>query len=170
MVQTEGGKQYVITNAGALDLRLCRACNAHPGDNIVGFIKTDGRVTVHAEGCYTLRPDPMADRTIKLAWGREGAQEVRSVTVQIDVYDRAGLLFEISDLLQDEAVNISAINTPKSEDDGTMRLVLELEVASPRQLVRILHRAHALVNVYEVRCLPVNSQPTFTPSQHYLPE
>jgi GTP pyrophosphokinase len=170
VVQTEGGKQYVITNAGARDLRLCRACNAHPGDNIVGFIRADGGVTVHAEGCYTLRPDPMADRTIKLAWGREGAQEVRSVTVQIDVYDRAGLLFEISDLLQDEAVNISAINTPKSEDDGTMRLVLELEVASPRQLVRILHRAHALVNVYGVRCLPVNGQPSFTPSQHYLPE
>jgi hypothetical protein len=28
-----------------------------------------------------------------------------------------------------------------------------MDVASPRQLVRLLHRIHALDNVYAVRCL-----------------
>jgi GTP pyrophosphokinase len=119
----------------------------------VGFLRTDGGVTVHKEGCYTLRPDPLADRTIKLDWGQAGQEEVRIVTIQIDVFDRAGLLLEIALLLQDENVNIASINTQQNGDDGKVSLNLDLEIANPRQLVRILHRAHALVNVYAVYCL-----------------
>lgn len=152
-VQSDGGQEYVVTNAGGRKLRLCRACNALPGDNIVGFLRSDGGVTIHKEGCYTLRPDPMADRTIKLNWGQVGHDAVRIVTVQIDVFDRSGLLLDIAELLQNENVNIAAINTQPIGDNGKVRVNLDLEIANPRQLVRILHQAHALVNVYAVRCL-----------------
>jgi GTP pyrophosphokinase len=153
VVRTNTGREYVITNAKKQKLRLCQACNARPDDRIVGFVRRKGGVTVHKEGCYTLRPDPMADRTIKLAWGIEGSQEVRTATIQIDVFDRAGLLYEISELLRDEDVNIAAINTPPGNDEGNLRLILDLDVNSPRQLVLILHRTHALVNVQAVCCL-----------------
>lgn len=153
LVHTESGQEYVITNAAGRHLRLCRSCNARPGDNIVGFLRSDGGVTVHQETCYTLRPDPMADRTIKLNWGQQGQEEVRVVNIQIDVFDRAGLLLEIALLLQEENVNIASIKTQDIGDNGKVRVFLGLEIASPRQLVRILHRAHALVNVYAVRCL-----------------
>jgi GTP pyrophosphokinase len=152
-VKSESGQEFVVTNAGGRKLRLCRACNALPGDSIVGFLRSDGGVTVHKEGCYTLRPDPMADRTIRLNWGQAGQDSVRIVTVQIDVFDRSGLLLDIAELLQDENVNIAAINTQPIGDNGKVRVTLDLEIANPRQLVRILHQAHALVNVYAVRCL-----------------
>jgi GTP pyrophosphokinase len=157
-VKTQKGQEFVITHAGGRELRLCRSCNAKPGDVIVGFLRSDGGVTVHKEDCYTLRPDPMADRTIKLAWGKEDASEVRIVTVQIDVYDRSGLLFEITELLQNEGVNIANVATPPHPDKGKMRLILDLEILSPRQLVRILHRAHALINVFAVCCLRSNER------------
>jgi GTP diphosphokinase / guanosine-3',5'-bis(diphosphate) 3'-diphosphatase len=169
-VRTSTGQEYIITNAGGRDLRLCLACNARPGDKIVGFLRSDGGVTVHREACYSLRPDPMSDRTIKLSWGRKGESEVRVVTVQIDVYDRAGLLFEIAELLQNENVNIEAIHTPELPDTGKTRVVLSLEIISPRQLVRILHRAHALINVYSVRCLPSEPAAPEYPATFYLPE
>ena len=152
-VQSDSGQEYVVTNAGGRKLRLCRACNALPGDNIVGFLRSDGGVTIHKEGCYTLRPDPMADRTIKLNWGQVGQDAVRIITIQIDVFDRSGLLLDIAELLRDENVNIAAISTQPKGDNGKVRVILDLEIANPRQLVRILHRAHALVNVYAVRCL-----------------
>lgn len=152
-VRTTAGQEFVITNSSSRNLRLCLSCNARPGDTIVGFLRTDGGVTVHKEGCYTLRPDPLADRTIKLDWGQVGQEEVRIVTIQIDVFDRAGLLLEIAHLLQDENVNIASVNTQQTGSDGKVSLILDLEIANPRQLVRILHRAHALVNVYAVYCL-----------------
>ena len=153
VVRTEGDQEFVITNAAGRKLRLCGSCKARPGDSIVGFLRSDGDVTVHKEGCYTLRPDPMAYRTIKLNWGLAGQDEVRIVTVQVDVFDRSGLLLDISELLQDESVNIASIRTQPTGDNGKMCVILDLEIASPRQLVRILHRAHALVNVYSVCCL-----------------
>jgi RelA/SpoT family (p)ppGpp synthetase len=159
VVSSGSGQDYIITNAGSRELRLCRSCNARPGDSIVGFLRTDGEVTVHKEDCYTLRPDPLADRTIKLAWGSADSHEVRLVTIQIDVYDRSGLLFEIAELLQDEKVNISSIHTSELGKEGAVRVVLEVEIVSPRQLVRILHRAHALVNVFSVRLLHPKNQP-----------
>ncbi len=170
VVHTETGEEFVITNASYRHLRLCRACNARPGDPIVGFLRSDGGVTVHREECYTLRPDPLAERVIKLDWGKEGIQGVRVVTVQINVYDRTGLLFEIAELLRDENINIAAIYTPPGPGEGKLQVVLDLEVVSPRQLVRVLHRAHALVNVYSVYCLPKERSGTAAIPTRYLPE
>jgi RelA/SpoT family (p)ppGpp synthetase len=153
VVVNKAGQEFVITDGHGRSLRLCQACNARPGETIIGFLRSDGGVTVHRNSCYTLRPDPMFARTIKLDWGKKGEHLVRRVTLQIDVYDRAGLLFEIAELLRDENVNITAINTPASEIDGTMRVVLEMDIASPRKLVRVLHRAQGLVNVYDVKRL-----------------
>ena len=155
VVSNKAGQEFVITEGRGRQLRLCRACNARPGENIIGFLRSDGGVTVHRTGCYTLRPDPMFERTIKLNWGKEGEQLVKRVRVQIDVYDRSGLLFEIAELMRDENVNISAINTPETDVNGTTRVTLDLEIASPRKLVRILHRAQGLVNVYDVRRIPL---------------
>ena len=150
LVRSDSDQEFVVTNAAGRELRLCRSCNARPGDTIVGFLRSDGTVTVHKEGCYTLRPDPMGDRSIKLNWGRVGQDKVRIVTVQINVFDRSGLLLEIAELLQAENVNISAVHTGPMNNKEKVRVLLELEIVNPRQLVRILHRAHALVNVFAV--------------------
>jgi GTP pyrophosphokinase len=99
----------------------------------------------------------MADRTIRLSWSRDGHDTVRTVTVEVDVYDRSGLLLEIAELLQDEEVNIASIVTTPL-DKAKLRVTLDLEMASPRLLVRILHRVHALINVYAVRCLRSSSE------------
>jgi (p)ppGpp synthase/HD superfamily hydrolase len=99
----------------------------------------------------------MADRTIRLNWSKDGHDTVRTVTLEVDVYDRSGLLLEIAELLQDENVNIASIVTTPL-DTAKMRVTLDLEIASPRLLVRILHRAHALINVYAVRCLRSSAQ------------
>jgi GTP pyrophosphokinase len=92
----------------------------------------------------------MADRTIKLAWGSPDREEVRIATLKVDVFDRSGLLLEIAGLLQHESVNIASISTRSIGSGGKVRVLMDLEIANPRQLVRILHRAHALVNVYAI--------------------
>lgn len=152
-VQSAEGEEYVIQHVDGRKLRLCLFCAPRPGDSIVGFLRADGGVTVHKEGCLTLRPDPMADRTIKLSWAKEGTQEVRLVTMRIEVRDRTGLLLEIARLLDEENINITAINTPRNPGRGETSITLDLQIANPRQVVRILHRVHALVNVFAVRCL-----------------
>lgn len=150
-VRSEEGEKFVITNAGGRSVRLCRTCRPRPGDDIVGFVRANRGLTVHRENCHTIPNDPFADRTLKLGWGEEEMREVRLVTIQIDVFDRAGLLFEIAELIGSENSNMPEVHAQSGEGEATIRLVVE--VASPQQLVRILHRIHALVNVFSVTCL-----------------
>lgn len=147
----ENGEQFVILHAGERELRLCRTCQPQVGEPIVGFIRRDDGVTVHRDNCRLLPPEAR-ERTMRLQWGLDGTQQVHTVPIEIDVYDRTQLLYEITDMLRREDINIADIHTSKIGRD--IRIYLALDVTSPRQLVRILHRVTALVNVYAVRCLP----------------
>jgi GTP pyrophosphokinase len=116
-------------------------------------VLNSGTVTIHQEDCHTLRPDPRQERRIKLGWGQTQDAVMRALTVQVEVHDRGGLLLEISELISQANVNISGVWT-KRPSSGGKQLLLEMELRSPEQFVKIMHRIQALVNVYDVRYLP----------------
>ena len=131
-------------------LHLCRNCHPRPGDEIRGYIRKSRRVTVHQLDCHLLAaPDIAAGRLLELHWGEEATGQVREASIRIEVNDRPNLLYEITDLLRMEHINISWLNTPREK--GNMRVDLCLDVISPRQLVELLHRFTTLVNVRSVR-------------------
>jgi GTP pyrophosphokinase len=154
VVAGPSGEQYIITNANSRRLRLCSTCEPRPRDNIIGYLRKNGGVTVHQEGCHSLRANRTAGRMLKLGWGEATPRKARLITIQVDVYDRPGLLFDITKPMQDDHVNIPFICTPSTPHEGEVRIVMSLEVERARQAVRILHQIRALVNVYSVRCLP----------------
>lgn len=152
VVYASNGERYIVTNADKRRLRLCGTCNPRPPETIVGYIRQDGGVTVHQQKCLTLRPERMSGRILKLGWGAADPRKARLITLQVKVYDRPGLLYEITKLMQREDINISYINTPPAPE-GEVHIVLTVAVVQPRQLVRILHQVQALVNVFQVRAL-----------------
>ena len=167
-IRTETDGEVFITKSPTRRLRLCGTCHPRPPQQIVGFMRRDGGLTVHKERCHLLRAE--RGRVVKLGWG-EATREAREVTVQIDVYDRPGLLYDITQLMEDEQINISYIHTPPRRG-GEMQLILTLEVLDPRQLVRILHQIHALPNIFDLRCLPEGppDEPHNGAAPLYLPE
>ncbi|MDT8305649.1 MAG: HD domain-containing protein [Anaerolineae bacterium] len=157
VVTSEEGERFIIIDASGHRLRLCRTCRPRPNDELIGIARGSQRVTIHRVGCRMLPLDPRAERTLKFSWGSADQCEVRLVRVRVDVYDRSGLLYEIADLLKDERINMPSVH---AESYGGKAIVhLDMEVASPRQLVRVLHRMQALVNVYEVTCLHTDPHP-----------
>ncbi len=157
VVAAADGSTFVITNAGNNKLHLCGTCDPRPRDAIVGYLRQDGTLTVHREGCRTLiaaRGRPEVDsRLLKLGWGETDLREMRLVPLYVDVYDRPGLLHEMTQLMEEKDVNIRNICTFREQKDGELGIDMELEVIGPRQLVRILHQIEALVNVKSVRCM-----------------
>ncbi len=157
-VAAPDGSTYIITNAGNHKLRLCANCNPRPRDNIVGYLRQDGTLTVHREECRTLsaggeRAQP-THRQLKLGWGEIDRRQARIVTLYVDVYDRPGLLHEMTQLMRDKDVNIRHICTFREKQNGELVIEMELELENSRQMVRILHQIEALVNVKAVRCAP----------------
>ncbi|MDX1663840.1 MAG: HD domain-containing protein [Candidatus Promineifilaceae bacterium] len=153
-ITTDNGVQLTIAHANGRQLHLCRTCNPGPDDEIVGHVLGNGKVTVHKEGCRMVPIDPFSARTLKLKWVDEELATVRLFTLRIDVYDRSGLLKDIAELIHNEDINIPAVHA--ESEDGQAEVLLDLEVVSPRQFVRLLHRTLALVNVFSVTCLSRN--------------
>jgi guanosine-3',5'-bis(diphosphate) 3'-pyrophosphohydrolase len=164
MVERADGEKFIITQADGRHIRLCGTCRPTPPDNIYGFLRKDGGVTVHKEDCHSLRPHKFTQRVLKLDWGAAEKRQARLVNLFIRVYDRPGLLFEMTQLMKSEKINIAHIHTPPSGKQGEVTINLTLEVFYPRQLVRILHQIHALANVSAVR-----SFSQAPPGQHELP-
>lgn len=163
-------EEIFVTKAGGRALRLCGSCQPRPPYEIYGYIRKDGGVTVHRKDCHTLQPDRTAGRMIELGWGAVEQHQTRAFTVRIKVYDRPGLMHEVASLTREEDVNISYINTPEAPK-GQVHLVIGIEVERPRQLVRILHRIQALLNVFEVHIIDSHyAHSSRSPTSLYTPE
>lgn len=148
------GSTYIITNANTSRLHLCMTCSPRPRDSIVGYLRRNGVLAIHREGCRTLNVDrgrpEFNSRLLKLGWGEIDSREARIIPLHVDVYDRPGLLHEMTQLMREKDVNIRNICTSRKGDDGELYIQMELEVTNPRQMVRILHQIEALVNVRSV--------------------
>ncbi len=163
------GEEFIITKSPTKHINLCGTCQPKSRDSILGYMRKDGGITVHKKDCHLLRP--VRGRVVKLGWG-ESTRQAHEVTVQIDVFDRPGLLFEVSHLMENEQINIAYIYTPP-RSGGELNIILTLEILRPRQLVRILHQVQALPNVFSLRCLPGGPPPEINGgngSLYYHPE
>jgi (p)ppGpp synthase/HD superfamily hydrolase len=84
---------------------------------------------------------------VKVSWG----EHVRtySVPVRISAYDRPGLMGEISNLLNNEGVNIADVGVKVAHSMADMRLIIEVKDIT--QLSRILTRIENISNVLEAQ-------------------
>lgn len=177
LVAAADGSTYIIANANNNRLHLCGTCDPRPRDPIVGYLRRDGVLTVHREGCRTLDPDRgrrgLKSRLLKLGWGEADKRVARIVPIHVDVYDRPHLLYEMTQLMDEKDINIRHICTFRQDVESKLYIELELEVTSPRQMVRILHQIESLVNVRAVRCVPAGFDAEPRPngsSPYYWPE
>lgn len=143
-----------VLGVGNLKTSMANCCRPVPGEPIIGFITQGRGVTVHRQGCSNilqLRLDE-PQRIIEVEWG-ERAQTRYPVTIEIQAWDRSGLLRDVTGLLGNEKVNVLAVNTLTDTDEGIARLRITLEVDGLESLGRLFSRIQQLPNVTEVRRL-----------------
>lgn len=148
----EGGGEIQIRGVGNLLTQLAHCCKPVPYDSIVGFITRGRGVTIHRQDCANLfhLASRHRERLIEVDWG-DSTKAVYAVNVEIDAYDRPGLLRDITSILANEQVNVLAANTLTDPKSFMARLKLVLEIADVGQLSRILDRIGQLPNVQGVR-------------------
>ena len=130
IVSSENG-EFIVTHAEGRQVRLCATCNPRPPDTILGYLRKDGGVTVHRQRCHSLNPKRAPQRILKLAWGDATTREVQQIKLQVKVYDRPGLLYEITNLLSNERINIAYIHTPDPGAPNVVHIDLAIEVVRP---------------------------------------
>jgi GTP pyrophosphokinase len=138
-----------IQGVGNLMTTLAQCCRPVPGDNnIIGYITRGRGVTIHRRDCpNVLRfDDERRERLIEVDWDVTG-DKTYPVDVQIEAFDRPGLLRDITALVANEKINLSTVNVTTKKKDHTATVFATLEIANIDQLSRVLALIEQLPNV-----------------------
>ena len=136
-----------VLGVGDLLTRLANCCHPLPGDRIIGYITQGRGITVHRRDCPNIVHEEEKERLVKVEWG--AVAQVYPVTIQVDAWDRVGLVRDISAIIAEEGVNLTEVSMDNHRGDSVI-LYFTLEVKNAAQLSKIMSRIHSVWNVVSV--------------------
>ena len=141
-----------IRGVGKLKTQVAKCCKPLPGDPIGGYITVGRGVTVHCQDCITFLnlKELEPNRIIEVNWGGQPVA-VYPVDIEIEAYDRSGLLRDITQVLSSSRSDVLAMNTISNKDESTATMTVTLEISSLEQLGRLLAQIRNLPNIIDVR-------------------
>ena len=144
--------EFSIDGVDNLMTNIAGCCKPVPGDDVVGYISVGKGITIHRRHCRELQRlmEIQGDRVLDVTWTAEQGATY-PVEVYIKAYDRQGLLRDITQVLANERVNLTAIHTQSNASDNTATMTLSLDIHSLVALGDVLARINQLSNVIDVR-------------------
>ena len=124
-----------VQGVGDLLTQLAKCCHPVPGDKIIGYVTRSRGVTVHRQDCYNVVNEQEKDRLVNVEWGETSA--LYPVQIQVQAWDRVGLMRDISTLVAEEKINIAAVSLTNN-DNQSISIFFSLEAANLTQLSRLL--------------------------------
>jgi GTP pyrophosphokinase len=123
-IKSNGG--IIVDGLEGCLVKFARCCNPLPGDSVIGFITRGHGVSVHKSDCPNVklgRENPEnSDRWVEAYWEerKSGSVDLYEAQISIYVFDRMGIIADISVALSDMKVQLLQINTSKYSSDGAI--------------------------------------------------
>jgi guanosine-3',5'-bis(diphosphate) 3'-pyrophosphohydrolase len=136
-----------VLGVGDMLTHLAECCHPVPGDKIIGYVTRSRGVTVHRQDCYNVIHEDEKDRLIPVEWGQTDA--VYPMSIEVQAWDRVGLIRDITTTVAEEKVNIAAISLT-NHDDGAISVFLTLETRGLAQLSGLLAKIEGVRGVIGV--------------------
>ncbi len=137
------GAGIQVLGVGDLLTQLARCCNPLPGDHIIGYITRTHGVTVHRKDCLNVVNVEDKKRLIEVSWGE--VQDVYPVDIQLEAWDRVGLLRDITTVIAEAKVNIFNMSTTYHNEVTTVSATIEIE--NMAQLTQLLSKVQGVRGV-----------------------
>ncbi|MBA7562830.1 Bifunctional (p)ppGpp synthase/hydrolase RelA [subsurface metagenome] len=127
--------------------RLSQCCHPVPGDKIIGYVTRSRGVSIHRQDCYNVTRESEKERLVPVEWG--DSDSLYPVSVQVEAWDRVGLMRDVSTIVAEERVNIMGINSIL-HDDNTVTENFTLETKGLAQLSRLLSKLERVQGVISI--------------------
>ncbi len=137
------GAGIQVLGVGDLLTQLARCCNPLPGDHIIGYITRTHGVTVHRKDCLNAVNVEDKKRLVEVSWGE--VQDVYPVDVQVEAWDRVGLIRDITTVIAEAKVNIFNMSTTYHNEVTTISATIEIE--NMAQLTQLLSKVQGVRGV-----------------------
>ena len=135
-----------VLGVGDLLTRMARCCSPIQGEDIIGYITRSRGVTVHRASCPNVMAETETERLVPVGWGR--IQTLYPVRIQIEAFDRVGLLKDVTSLVSEERVNIASCVSEEYEDISIISLTVYID--SIGQLDRLFSKLEGVKGVIAV--------------------
>ncbi|MBN1188737.1 MAG: bifunctional (p)ppGpp synthetase/guanosine-3',5'-bis(diphosphate) 3'-pyrophosphohydrolase [Dehalococcoidales bacterium] len=136
-----------VLGVGDMLTRLGECCHPMAGDAIIGYITRSRGVTVHKQSCPNVIHEKERERLVEVEWGQPEA--VYPAKIQVEAWDRVGLIRDITAVVAEEKVNISSVSFT-NKDDHTTSTLLAIDIKGLAQLSIIMEKIESLRGVISV--------------------
>lgn len=136
--------------AGVL-VRMAHCCKPVPGDPIVGYITRGRGISVHRADCPNIgnTAEDIA-RMIDVSWDGTVSDKFQ-VAIDIQGYDRNGILMDIMAVLSELKINIININAKVQEENKNVAINLIIEAKDLSQLDFVMTKLRRVRDVFTVQ-------------------
>ena len=141
-----------VQGIGDLLSTYARCCKPVPPEPIVGYITVGRGVSIHSQSCTNLArlASKAPARVLPVAWGALGAREFPA-DIEVQAFDRRGLVRDVSAALADEKISITGMNTVTDGRDHIAHMRIGIQITGLPQLSRVLARISQLPNIISAR-------------------
>jgi len=136
-----------VLGVGDMVTQLAQCCHPVPGDNITGYITRGRGVSIHRQDCYNVKHVDDSERLVSVEWGTPDG--MYPVNVQLESWDKVGLIRDVTTIVAEEKVNIAVMHTVR-HGDHTSTTSFTFEIGGLAQLSRLLGRIEAVRGVIGV--------------------
>lgn len=142
-----------VQGVGNILTQFAKCCQPVPGDDIVGFIAVGKGITIHRKSCVNILSleEDQKNRLIEVSWGEE--EKSISTQIEIEAFDRQGLLRDITQLMSNTKANILSMTTNTDKSNYSVKMHLTVEVKNTAHLATILHKLSQVPNLISARRL-----------------
>lgn len=141
-----------IVGINNLLTHVARCCKPLPGDAVVGYVTRNRGVSIHRRDCNNIQniTQDNHNRMIEVGWG-EKMTGAYPADLWIKIFDRTGLLRDITTMLANEKINVLGLKTQKTRDSSEVDIYLTIEIHSREQLKATIENLKKLPNILEVK-------------------
>ena len=136
-----------VLGVGDMLTHIAQCCHPVPGDEIIGYMTRSRGVTIHRRDCSSVLHEKETERLIPVEWGE--TDSVYPVNIQVEAWDRVGLVRDITAVVAEEKVNIALVSFT-NRDDHTTLTSLTLETKGLAQLSWIMGKIEGVRGVLSV--------------------
>ena len=123
-----------------------------PPEPIAGYITVGRGVSIHSQSCANLArlSEQIAGAGARRRLGQAPAGEF-PVDIEVQAFDRRGLVRDVSAAIADEKISIQSMNTVTDKRDHVAHMHIGISITGLPQLSRLLARIAQLPNIVSAR-------------------
>ena len=149
--KTKNGTGVLVKGEAGVMVRIAKCCNPVPSDDIIGYITRGRGVSIHRCDCPSMGHSPEdLERMIEVSWDGSSGESFH-VGIDIQAYDRAGILMEVMAVLSELKITITNINAKVQEDTKNVSINLVVDIRDISQLDFVMTKLRRIREVYTVQ-------------------